>query len=283
VAPRASRRVDPGGVMAYAVTLNGVTAGQAEPMFLQSLSGLGQTARTGRTPLVTGGRAATGGDVSEGRDIVCEIGISADDPVDVEGYIDELVAAWAPSATDTELTVQLARGARLYPGRPTGIDVDPGMLPNGAAVARCTFEAFDARWYSSTPKSVTVLFGGTSGGLDTPFVTPFVFAGSGSTGDALVVNDGTAPSEWSATISGPVTSPRLILGGKTVQLDADIAEGTVVTVDSRTGSVVVSGAARPWVALSSVWWQIPPGSSTFSARATAGTGSASLTWRDGSY
>lgn len=270
---------------AYAVELEGIEAATLAPYILTSVAGLGQTTRGARVALITGGRSATGSDVADGREIVCEIAVFAANPSVAEDLTDDLVAAWAPSSVDIDLTVTMARGARVRRGRPSLIDVDYSGLTQGVVRTRCVFEAFDWRWYDASTKSVTVSVAGTTGGITTPIDTTggITSTGSGSTGDASVVNAGTAPAPWTAYINGPVTTPRLIMAGQTLELLGDVPAGSTLVVDSYNGTIRLDGASRPWKSFESVWWEIPPGTSTFSFRAAAGTGSATLIWQDASY
>jgi hypothetical protein len=270
--------------MTYELVFNGVSAGPTEPYVLTALTGVGQTTRrAGRVPNARGGNYAGGVDVSEAREIVAEISISDTDPATAEAYADELVAAWAPAATDLELTVTAASGPRLYRGRPASVDIDETLLYAGVIRARCIFEALDPLWYSGVEKSVTVATLVETGGVVTPLVTPLVTTSSGSTGDASVVNEGTTSARWTVRLVGPLTQPRLILNGVTILIDGEVPAGETALVDSATRTVTMTSQVRHWVSYVSTWWDIPPGTSTFSLRATAGTGTATLVWRDANY
>lgn len=205
--------------------------------------------------------------------------------VTVEQAAARLRAAFAPERSRdlVELTLEMASGTFVLRGRPKSPTVDLSVGWAGFARALVSWETIDPLLYDSASQSVTVSVGGTSGGVDTPLVTPLVTTGSGSTGDATITNTGTASAPWTAYVSGPVTTPRLILGGQTVEILGDIPAGSVLTVDSATTSVRLDGAPRPWVSFGSTWWEIPPGTSTFSFRAAAGTGSAQLVWRAASW
>lgn len=270
--------------MAYTVTLKGLTIGEnAFYELTKAPTGFGVAARTSRIERLGGGTVPVGADTPESIDMTFEVailGVTAQNLVDL---VDALVTAWAPSSTTDELTMALAATQRRRRGRSLGVDVDYEWIKAGSmANARCVFNATDPFWYGST-FSVSTVVGVITGGLVSPVVSPIVTTGSGTLGDAPVYNAGSAPAPWTATITGPVTTPRLIMNGLTVQIDGDLPAGAIATVDSRTRSVVVDGAMRPWVSYASTWWTIPPGASTFSFRAVAGTGSATLTWSDTYY
>lgn len=273
--------------MSWTATLRSLTIGAGTSYRWATMpQGLGVTSRQTLVPLLGGGVAPTGRDVAEARDLTFEVHLLGDTPTTTQALIDALNAAWAPSGGEgvEELTLELATGGRVYRGRPLRSTIALGRIATGSiAQAQLVFVVTDPRWYSSTTQSVTVAVAGATGGMDTPMVTPMVTTGSGSSGDASVTNDGTAPAPWQVTLFGPLTTPRLILGGQTVQIDGDLAAGSIAVVDSRDGSVLVDGSPRPWVATTSEWWEIPTGASTFSFRAAAGTGTATLVWRDASY
>jgi hypothetical protein len=270
--------------MAYSVTLKGLTIGSGGVYDLtKGPAGFGVTARAARIPKLGGGVVPASADVAEGGDMTFEVAVLGSTPEETVSLVDALVTAWAPSATTDELTMVMGGFTRRRRGRSLGVDVDYESLWQGnMASARCVFGVFDPFWYGSQ-FSVSTVVGVITGGVVSPVVSPVVTTGSGTLGDAPVYNSGSAPAPWTAQITGPVTTARLILNGQTVQIDGDIPAGATAYVDSRTRSVIVDGAMRPWVSQVSRWWTIPPGASTFSFRAEAGTGSAVLSWTDTFY
>jgi hypothetical protein len=265
-----------------AVTLGGVTADTVGPIVLASLSLPGITARQSTTPLPDGGVTFTGSDVGESGTLAIEAHILGVDAANCVALADDLAAAWSPATEDREVLVSLPGSDRIYRGRPTSCI--PVIDGTETGAARCSFLVADWRWYANATKSVSVGVAALTGGITTPLDTTggITSTGSGSTGDASVVNDGTAPTPWVAYIVGPVTTPRLILGGKTIELLGDVSAGSTLVVNGEDGSVRLGGASRPWVSFESTWWEIPPGTSTFSFRAVAGTGTATLIWQDAS-
>lgn len=195
----------------------------------------------------------------------------------------DLREAWRPHEGDglLELTVQMQSGVYLYRGRP----LRPAVITDewGYGTANIRFDVLDPLTYGAAQRQASVTLTPVTGGFDNPIITPIVTTSSGSTGDAFVLNEGRAPAPWSVLISGPITNPRLILNSKSIDIVGVIPAGSNLLVDSRTGRVELDGAMRPWVVGYSQWWDIPPGSSTFSFRADGGTGTAILTWRDAYY
>lgn len=204
---------------------------------------------------------------------------------DAEAAIRDLTAAWAPedSLDLVTLTLQMTDAEYQLLGRPESCDIDAGtFLHFGVVYARVTFLVLDPLWYSSTWKAETVT--PTEPGTWTlPMTLPITFGvGTGGPQDVTVTNDGTADAPWRVTLVGPLTSPRISLNGRAVVILGDIAAGSSATVDSRSQSVTVDGVYQSWLSIESDWWEIPPGSSTFSLRAQAGTGTATLRWQDAS-
>lgn len=245
----------------------------------RSLAMSGVVARQNTVELPRGGIAFIDDDVSDAGTISFEALILGDDLDDAKALWLALAAAWSPGGGD-ELALTIGTGTQVYRGRP--LSCVPVLDGYSTAVARCTFTVTDPRWFSTATQSVSVTVASSSGGMDTPMDTPMVTTGSGSTGDAAVFNAGTADAPWYAYIVGPVTTPRLILNGQLLEIVGDVPAGSMMTVDSETGVIRLDGASRPWDTFESTWWEIPPGASTLSFRAAAGTGSMVLVWQDAS-
>jgi hypothetical protein len=264
------------------ITAGGVTVAEhpaLSPFVLSTLSLSGTVSRQNTVHLPDGGVAFVGRDVGEAGSISFEchiIGSSTDDCVDLT---DDIMAAFGPASDTRELTLTMGTRSKVFRGRP--LSCVPVLDGSDTGSARCSFTVAEPRWFSGVTKSVTVGVASLSGGFTTPFTTPFVTTGSGSSGDVMVTNAGTAPAPWSAYITD-VTNPRLILGGNTIELIGVVPAGSVLVVDSYEGTIRLDGASRPWATFESVWWEIPPGASTFSFRAAAGTGTATLAWQDAS-
>jgi hypothetical protein len=201
---------------------------------------------------------------------------------DVELAAFRLLEAFAEEQTNelVELTLVMASGTYVIRGRPMApaLDLKQGYASFGRALV--SFETIDPRWYSSTVKTATTGLPTLTGGLTTPIVTPIVTTGGGASGDIILENNGRKPAPWTATIIGPVTNPRLMLNGETVELNGGIGAGSTLTIDSDTGAIKLNGFTRPWLTFTSTWWEIPPGLSQFSFRASSGTGTVRLAWRD---
>lgn len=279
---------------AYTATLRGVTVGRGTRFPWREMpTGFDTTARTAVVPYHHGGERPVGASVPETTMLTFDVHLNGRTPAEVTTLRDTLAAAWAANGEYgmEELAVEFADGVRrVYRGRPASAVFALDMLGKGSlGAALLTFAAYDPLWYSGEVKSVMayppVMGGGVTVENDGVLVEDdgVIVEATPSTGDRTVVNEGTAPAHWQARLVGPLTVPRLYLGGVGVQIDAIIPAGATGVVDSRTESVTFDGAPRPWIAFASTWWRIPPGQHTFSLRAEAGTGSVELTWRDANY
>lgn len=232
--------------------------------------------------------AIAGDDFTGARPIVFEletIGPAAT----VEQRISDLAAAFAPAASDLWIDVRIAGSPSEYSfrGRTRGIST---VWANEAAdvgivYARCVFVATDPVRYAAVESSVTLDLAPSGAGLTYPVEYPIVYAGGGGSGSASAANAGSAAVHWQATLTGPLTNPRLVLdgSGKFVRLLATIAAGETVLLDSRSGSILLDGTTpRPsWFAPGSRWFRLEPGTNGLTFTADAGSGTAQVTWRSG--
>jgi hypothetical protein len=277
---------------AYTASLNGLQIGDGTDFkFATEPTGLGSGSyRVSRIDRRSDGIRAAGPDLLPSRMVTFDLELfdgrqfAAGGSAAVEQDLDLLKAAWQPVTSGVvALTLELSNGERLLYGRPVEVEVDLTQLLYGIARARCVFEATDPRLFSSTLSSITL--GLTAGGgMTFPLTFPLTF-GAGSDSDGVAVNTGTYRTPWTATITGPVTTPRLTLAstGEYVELDGDIPAGSSLVVSSDDQSILFNGSPRQsWLTLASRWWQLPAGSNTVRFRAAAGSGSCQFSWRSAS-
>lgn len=272
---------------AYTASLRGVAFGEGTDYRWRTVPtgllgyGTATAARIGR---------ADQGQMIAGRDRVVSRRISFDLVVAVpvtavEDALFALSSAWRPVADRTPLELSVTLQDRDYVAFGAPIEFVPAvnLTRHGATFVRCTFDLVDPRLYSSTTASI-VLDDASGGTLGLPISLPVGFTIAGANpNDQTATNTGTVATEWTATVYGPVTSPRIILAdtGETLEVDTELAANEFVTVDSRTRTVLLNGVTpRPsWVPFDSTWWQLPAGSSTVSYRVAAGTGKLTFAWR----
>lgn len=96
---------------------------------------------------------------------------------------------------------------------------------------------------------------------------------SGETMDLIIVNEGTVPVTWRATISGYSLHPRLILNGREIlRLDYVAQPGDVITLDSFSQTITINGqpASYAYIEDDAVWFKIPPGFNTLTVSHAGG-------------
>jgi hypothetical protein len=142
----------------------------------------------------------------------------------------------------------------------------------------------DPRRYSLTESTVTVGLASSSGGLDYPLEYPLDY-GASVGGSGLVTNNGSADAPLHATLAGPLTNPVLACPDAdwTLRFDLTLAAGETLTVSAAAGTVTLDGADRLYTLAASSSpvdaCLLPPGQSSVSLAASAGSGSATLTYR----
>ncbi len=215
------------------------------------------------------------------REIVFEIRVRGDSETEIQNEMSALKAAWGPVRSGTVmLNVTLAGVVFALMGRPLSATPDMSDQRFGTARARLVFQATDPRLYTASLSSI-VLGLTAGGGMTFPLTFPLTF-GAGSDSDGSAMNSGNTEAPWTATIVGPVTTPRLTLGatGEFIELDGVVPAGSTLVVDSATQSILLDGSPRQsWQTLLSRWWMLAPGANTIRYRAASGTGSCTFSWR----
>ena len=85
---------------------------------------------------------------------------------------------------------------------------------------------------------------------------------SGDSMDLVIVNEGTVPVDWRASISGWSIHPRFILNGtETLSVEYDADPGDVIILDAYSRTININGvpAWYAYIGDDSHWFQIPPG------------------------
>lgn len=271
----------------WTATLRGVTVGAGTayrwasmPTGLLGYSEL----RVGDVPIPRADGVFAGDDRLGGRTIVFDVHILGTSRTSAETAAAALAGAWSPSRVDVELGVRLSGTPAEYSlfGRPRGCDIaiDRKMLA-GVLRARCTFLATDPRRFGALVNATLALPSGTSG-LPFPAAAPFVW-GAGSGGNVSVNQAGTVDTDWTATISGPITTPRIehVELGRSLAVNLSLAAGETLVLDSRSKSILLNGTASRYSSLTSGsrWFQLPPGTSTVRLTGAGGSGSAQFSYR----
>lgn len=194
-----------------------------------------------------------------------------------------LAAAWQMPASGTraQLVWQEDDGVKYCVfGKPrlASPKVEP-RLPT-----ECRFVATDPRIYANVASSAATGLATASGGLLFPAVAPFVFGTGGAGATMACTNAGTFSTPWSATFTGPLVAPTLthVTSGKALILSgASLAAGETLVVDSAAHTVLLNGTASrfSWLAGSSQWFDLDPGSNAVNLTGASGAGTVTITWR----
>lgn len=227
-----------------------------------------------------------GDDRLSGRMITFDVHVLGTGAVSVEQAANALKGAFAPLQTDVEMTFNLAGGVDGYSvfGRPRSCPMvlDKKFL-GGALRARCSFWATDPRLFGAQVTTGLNLPSGESG-LAFAALAPFVFALAASPGEGVLNNAGEYETDWTATLTGPLTAPRLehVEQGRILSFPTlSIGTGETLTLDSRTKSVLLNGTSSRYSSLSagSRWFVLPKGNSTIRFGAASGSGTVDIRHR----
>lgn len=275
---------------AATATLRGVTFGAGTSYRWASWpSGLLATPaiRSGDTPRAGSHGIQAGPDLLGGANIVFDLWVLAVTRVAAETAAAELLAAFAPSSVDLPLTVTMSGAPDTYLlyGRPRGAECRPDAKFNGGVLrVRAEFAATDPRRYSSTEQTASTGLPTAAGGLEFGAVAPFVFGTGGSGGAMSCPNEGTFPTPWVATFTGPLVGPvlRLEATGEQVSFSgATVASGQTLVVDSTERTVLLDGTTSrySWLAPTSRWFELAAGANTVTLLGASGAGTVELAWR----
>lgn len=228
-----------------------------------------------------------GDDLLDARTIVFTIVIPAIDRAAAEQAATDLSEAFAPGPSDEWLDVRIAGSPGEYSllGRPRGCEIALGRrFVSGVIDARCVFVATDPIRYGAE-QSLDLQLTSGGDGLEYPVTYPVVYAGSGGTATGSAANAGTTAVDWVATLTGPLTNPRLehIESGRFIRVAATLSSTQTLVLDSASGGLLLGGTTpRPsWFGAGSRWFQLDPGSNSLRLTADSGLGSAAITWRPG--
>lgn len=114
----------------------------------------------------------------------------------------------------------------------------------------------------------------TTGGPTPPVTPPFTLPNEDRATAGLVVNAGSVPAHWTATVYGPAVDvgvENLTTGERVVLTGLILGDGQVAVIDSLSRTVTVDGESR-FAAVNaavSTWWTLPPGRSQLSVPVTS--------------
>lgn len=222
-------------------------------------------------------------DLSDPMTLVLTVGIVADSPADFVAKRDALAEAWSTRSEDVELVFQWGGEARVRVGRTRNMSVTAADVAVGDfAVAQLQFVANDPLSYSAEESSDPTGVGSVVGGLEFPLSFPLAF-GVATPGAFNAVNSGTAEAPWTATLVGPLVSPKILHVGKQQALEFNgftLAAGQTLVFDSAERTVLLNGtASRSGSLTRRDWFTLSPGSNLIQLDAASGSGQLTMTWR----
>lgn len=202
----------------------------------------------------------------------------------IESEVEAIERACAVTSVEMPLTWTIRGVTRVAYCRVTNVDL-PVDHEYALGVARSTlqFVATDPRIYGTTEHSGTTGTASVTGGLSFPHGFPHGF-GSATPGTIQVVNEGHVPAPWTATLTGPLSGPRISLVG-TVGVLAfdgfDLPAGQTLEIDSAARTILLNGQSSRYGSASLIrWFDLPVGTSQIQLSAAAGEGSLTVRWRD---
>lgn len=149
-----------------------------------------------------------------------------------------------------------------------------------------SFKSFDPIVYSSVQRTATLPAPSITTGAPFPLVFPIDFFASTGT-DGLATNGGNVPTYPTATITGPVTNPRLTNLDKNQVLRFDglvLNSGDSIIVDFKERVALSSAGGNFYgtITSDSDFWTLEPGDNTFrfTADRAASPSTATIHWND---
>lgn len=176
-----------------------------------------------------------------------------------------LVQALRPIRTDSvDPEIHWRNGGIEYMmrARPRAIDPSVINMATGDVTTSCSLQALDPAVYSSEEFSVEMGVIRRSGGLITPFTTPFPIYSVVVDGEETVYNGGIENAWLQLRIDGPAVNPVVSVstdeGPMTLYLSTSIAEGEWIDIDTYEKSVLLNGFTSRLNQMSGTWVYIPP-------------------------
>lgn len=116
----------------------------------------------------------------------------------------------------------------------------------------------DPRKYDANSRSVSLVLPASSGGIAPPLTPPFTIAGSTSTSQATLTNDGTVETYPTLTITGPCPPARIInlTTSEAIRVVDAVPAGQTLVIDVLNGTAVTGGQSRRVLGS---WWGLVPG------------------------
>lgn len=261
--------------------------GDTTNMDIVTIGGLGSPdMRSGDVPRPRDQGELPGVDFLSGRTIDIDVEVAGSSAADLEAKLNTLAMLQTTvGGVEQPLVYQLPGqikrrvGARL---RRRLVPVDITYEVGRIIPVTLEFHSTDPRLYDNTLQTASLVAPTVSGGLGWPVAWPLGW-GTSTSGLSSLVNAGTFPTRPVVTFIGPLTSPSIqnITTGQTWACTFDLQSGDQLIVDFDQRTVLLNGTASRYsfVTSSSVWWEIAPGTTQARIGATAGSGTANVSFR----
>lgn len=235
------------------------------------------------------GATRVGRDVRKGPTWTWALHVNMEDEEGALEALETLAEAWAPEESNTPGSVSIlrykvgGRVRRVY-GRPRRFAAPPdNRILGGFVPVTADFKLVDALYYGDSVESVTLGVAYTSaGGFVFPVTFPVMTAPGGFTPGQAVVT-GRRRTYPVIRINGPIINPEVQADNWNLRLNATIAEGDWIEIDTRPWKKTIvnsSGGSVPGLLSAQTSLRqlyLNPGSQSFGFRGISGEGTATCT------
>jgi hypothetical protein len=267
----------------------GVLLAKQEGYWIDNADGLDSLPDTRRDQIVRprGDGSLVTPNYSDDRVVTLQMTVRGATHEQLRSRLDALIAATDLIETPEPFVYRLGgQPAQLVYCRPSARAI-PTDRDLRVKVAHATIQlvAEDPLRYSAVEQSTSTGVGSTVGGFNFPANFPAVF-GTATPGTLTAVNDGLAEAPWTAMLTGPLLSPKILHVGKQQALELngfDLTAGQTLVFEQRTRTALLNGtASRSGSLTRRDWFTLSPGSNLIQLDAASGTGQLTLTWRSAS-
>ncbi|MFB8101354.1 phage tail domain-containing protein [Streptomyces sp. NPDC056007] len=231
----------------------------------------------------------TGPDYTGPRVIQIGLGLRADSPDELRDLTLALRAATQPQRQPDALRL-LDQDTLVYGKiRRRSIPYDAEHLWRTGTAALELYCA-DPYLYGLEERSEATAAYSPAAGRTYPSVRPRTYGAAGQSGRIAAVNRGDAAAYPVLRIDGPVANPSVeqVSNGAGLTVDATLADGEFLVIDTRTRAVLYMGTSprRNWLRSGGTWPTLAPGYNEIAYRGSALPGSPgqqsllTVTWRD---
>lgn len=212
------------------------------------------------------------------RDIDMSVTILGTDRADVQSKLRRLSRLLQDSSGPTQVVANYSDGSSLIleahyvGGAESQWGSEAGLIWNRWSLS---FQCPSPYWESGTTEEFTVTTGNTGRGL-LPELTKLKVTSSQVFGVITVDNQGDVPAYPTWYLRGPLSNITITNGTQSFSLDDDILAGETITINTETGEVTddLGNNRYSMLAPAPKLFRIPPGVSSVSINAVAGTSAA---------